>query len=84
MTGGQTNLPLAGEGADSENGGRQQATPIRRLPADRPSTLVIRADAEELAAHAARMQAIEKAAGAAPLWVQLEQPADIEAQALPA
>ena len=84
MTGGQTNLSLAGEGADSENGGRQQATPIRRLPADRPSTLVIRADAEELAAHAARMQAIEKAAGAAPLWVQLEQPADIEAQALPA
>jgi DNA polymerase-3 subunit epsilon len=84
MTGGQTNLSLAGEGADSENGGRQQATPIRRLPADRPNTLVIRATAEEVAAHTARMQAIEKAAGATPLWVQLDRPAEIEAEALPA
>ena len=84
MTGGQTNLSLAGDGADSENGGRQQATPIRRLHDDRAGTLVIRASAEEVAAHAARMQAIEKASGAAPLWVQLEHPADIEAEALPA
>lgn len=84
MTGGQTNLSLAGDGAESENGGRQQATPIRRLPADRPGTLVIRASADEIAAHAARMQAIEKAAGVAPLWVQLEQPAEIPSEALPA
>jgi DNA polymerase-3 subunit epsilon len=84
MTGGQTNLSLAGDGADSENGGRQQASPIRRLPAERPGTLVIRATAEEIAAHAARMQAIEKAAGAAPLWVQLEQPAELQAEALQA
>lgn len=84
MTGGQTNLSLAGDGADSENGGRQQATPIRRLPTDRPSTLVIRASSNEIAAHTARMQAIEKAAGATPLWVQLEQSAEIEAEALPA
>ena len=84
MTGGQTNLSLAGEGADSENGGRQQATPIRRLPVDRPGTLVIRANADEVAAHSARMQAIEKAAGAAPLWVQLEQSADSQAEAVPA
>jgi DNA polymerase-3 subunit epsilon len=75
MTGGQTNLSLAGEGSDAENGGRQQASPIRRLPADRPRTLVIPATAEEAAAHEARLQAIAKAAGAAPLWIQLEQPA---------
>ncbi|ANF27068.1 MAG: DNA polymerase III subunit epsilon [Pseudomonadales bacterium] len=83
MTGGQTNLSLAGDGAGSESGGRQQPTPIRRLPADRPGTLVIRANAEEVAAHAARMQVIEKAAGAVPLWVQLEQPVHNEAEALP-
>lgn len=73
MTGGQTNLSLAGDGAEGEGGGRQQATPIRRLPAGRPLTPVLRASAEELAAHAARMQAIGKAAGAQPLWLQLEQ-----------
>jgi DNA polymerase-3 subunit epsilon len=84
MTGGQTNLSLAGEGADSENGGRQQPTPIRRLAADRASTPVVRANADELAAHMARMQAIEKAAGSPPLWIQLEQPAQIESEAQPA
>jgi DNA polymerase-3 subunit epsilon len=84
MTGGQTHLSLAGEGADGDNGGRQQASPIRRLPADRPATPVLRASAEEIAAHAVRMQAIEKAAGSTPLWVQLEQPAASEAQPLPA
>ncbi len=84
MTGGQTHLSLAGEGADGDNGGRQQASPIRRLPADRPATPVLRASAEEIAAHAVRMQAIEKAAGSTPLWVQLEQPAVSEAQPLPA
>ena len=73
MTGGQTNLSLAGEGAEGENGGRQQASPIRRLPAGRPLTQVLRANTEEIAAHAARMQAIEKAAGTQPLWLQLEQ-----------
>jgi DNA polymerase-3 subunit epsilon len=79
MTGGQTNLSLAGE-AEGSDGGRQQPTPVRRLPADRPATVVLRASAEELAAHTLRMQAIEKAAGALPLWVQLEQPAEQQAQ----
>lgn len=73
MTGGQTNLSLAGDGADGESGGRQQASPIRRLSAGRPLTPILRANAEELAAHAARMQAIGKAVGAQPLWLQLEQ-----------
>lgn len=72
MTGGQTNLSLAGDGADSGNGGRAQPSPIRRLPADRQRTIVLRASDEEMAAHAARLAAIEKASGAPPLWVQLD------------
>ncbi|NHW01543.1 DNA polymerase III subunit epsilon [Stutzerimonas degradans] len=72
MTGGQTNLSLAGDGADTGNGGRPQPSPIRRLPADRQRTIVLRASEEEMAAHAARLAVIEKACGAAPLWAQLD------------
>ncbi|OLU35317.1 DNA polymerase III subunit epsilon [Pseudomonas sp. PA27(2017)] len=72
MTGGQTNLSLAGEGADGDGSGRQQATPIRRLPGERPRGAVIAASAEELAAHAARLAVIEKAAGGPALWVQMD------------
>ncbi|QLC72490.1 DNA polymerase III subunit epsilon [Pseudomonas sp. LPB0260] len=74
MTGGQTNLSLAGDGSEGDSSGRRQPTPIRRLPAERARTLVIRASEDELAAHAARLAVIEKSAGAPPLWVQLEQP----------
>ncbi|WP_375739492.1 DNA polymerase III subunit epsilon [Pseudomonas boanensis] len=72
MTGGQTNLSLAGEGSDNDGTGRQQASPIRRLAAERVRTRVIRADEDELAAHAARLSVIEKSAGAPALWVQME------------
>jgi DNA polymerase III subunit epsilon len=71
MTGGQTHLSLAGEGADSDGSGRQQASPIRRLAAERAPTRIIRASAEEITAHQARLAAIEKAAGAPALWAQL-------------
>jgi len=71
MTGGQTNLSLAGDGK-SPGGGPPHPPPTRGLPADRPRTAVLRATEEEVAAHMARMAAIEKAAGAAPLWAQLE------------
>jgi DNA polymerase III subunit epsilon len=73
MTGGQTHLSLAGEGIDSDGSGRQQASPIRRLAAERAPTRIIRASAEEIAAHQARLAAIEKAAGAPALWTQLEE-----------
>ncbi|MCQ4270164.1 DNA polymerase III subunit epsilon [Pseudomonas kuykendallii] len=73
MTGGQTNLSLAGDGSESETGGRAHPTPIRRLGADRALTRVIRASEAELAAHAARLAVIEKSAGAPALWMQLEQ-----------
>lgn len=74
MTGGQTNLSLAGDGSEGDSNGRQQPTAIRRLPADRPRTRVIQASDAELAEHLARLAIIEKSAGAPPLWVQLEQP----------
>jgi len=70
MTGGQTHLSLAGE--DGNSGGRQQASPIRRLSADRQPAPVIKASPADLEAHAERMAVIEKAAGAQPLWVQME------------
>lgn len=73
MTGGQTNLSLAGEEGDGDGSGRQQATPIRRLDPNRARTRVIRASADELAAHAARLAAIEKSAGGPALWAQLEE-----------
>nr|WP_298168782.1 DNA polymerase III subunit epsilon [uncultured Pseudomonas sp.] len=73
MTGGQTNLSLAGEGSEGDGNGRQQASPIRRLAADRALTRVIRANADELSAHLARLAIIEKSAGAPSLWAQLEQ-----------
>lgn len=72
MTGGQTNLSLAGEGSEGDGSGRQQPTPIRRLPAERPRGVVIAASGEDLAAHAARLAVIEKAAGAPALWAQME------------
>ncbi|TLX61836.1 DNA polymerase III subunit epsilon [Stutzerimonas nosocomialis] len=74
MTGGQTNLSLASDGADQNSGGRAVPSPIRRLPADRRLTQVLRASEEELALHVARLAAIEKSAGGASLWAQLEQP----------
>ena len=73
MTGGQTNLSLAGDGSEGDGNGRQQPTPIRRLPADRARGAVIAASGEDLAAHAARLAAIEKSAGSPALWAQLEQ-----------
>ena len=71
MTGGQTSLSLAGNGAEGE-GGLGQATAIRRLAADRVRTRVLHASAEELAAHASRLAVIEKSSGAPAVWTQLE------------
>lgn len=81
MTGGQTHLSLAGEG-DSDGSGRQMASPVRRLPADRAPTRIIRASENELAAHASRLAAIEKSAGTV-LWSQWEPlaPAEADVQA---
>src|SRR5690606_624186 len=70
MTGGQTHLSLAGESSEAGSG-RQAASPIRRIEARVPGR-VIRASDVELAAHAERLAALEKASGAPALWAQLE------------
>ncbi|MDN6873407.1 DNA polymerase III subunit epsilon [Pseudomonas citronellolis] len=75
MTGGQTSLSLAGHGAEGDGSGRPQPSAIRRLAAGRALTRVIRASDEELAAHAARLAAVEKSTGGPSLWAQLEAPA---------
>jgi DNA polymerase-3 subunit epsilon len=64
MTGGQTNLLLAGE--DSSEGGVD--TSIRRLAAGRPALRVITADAEELAAHEERLKEIDKKSDGNTCW----------------
>jgi len=68
MTGGQVSLSLDSQ-AD-QNGEQRQV--IRRLAANRTPLRVIRADAREAAAHAARLEAIEKAAAGTCVWRQLE------------
>ncbi|KAF1052654.1 MAG: DNA polymerase III subunit epsilon [Stenotrophomonas maltophilia] len=78
MTGGQTSLSLAGQGADDSGTGQPQASAIRRLVAGRSATRIIRASDEELAAHIARLAAVEKSTGGPSLWAQLDAPASAE------
>lgn len=78
MTGGQTSLSLAGNASDGTGEGGNVGSEIRRLPADRPRTRVIRASEDDLAQHVARLEAIAKSAGAPALWQQL---AEAKAQA---
>lgn len=70
MTGGQVGLALGVE--EAGDGSAQSAEGIRRLAPTRTPLPVIRASAEELARHEARLAALDKAAGAACLWRQLE------------
>ena len=68
MTGGQTDLALAGSGNSSEEGedGETQqleAGSIRRLSTDRAPLSVVRASAHEAQAHAEFLSLLEKAAG---------------------
>lgn len=76
MTGGQTSLSLAGNGAEGDGSGRVTATAIRRLAAERSLTRVIRASDAEIEAHIARLAVIEKSAGGPSLWAQMEAPAE--------
>ena len=76
MTGGQTSLSLAGnasDGSGSAEGSGNRPSEIRRLPADRKPTAIIRASEQDMAEHAARLEAIAKSAGAPALWTQLTQ-----------
>lgn len=69
MTGGQTSLSLAGHN-ESDNGGSEDVSQIRRLPSTRLGRVVVATEAE-LAAHAAHLERIAKASGASALWVDL-------------
>ncbi len=69
MTGGQTNLLLAGE--DSQEGSNNVDTSIRRLAADRPPLKIVRANEIELQAHEERLKEIDKASGENNQWRQL-------------
>lgn len=64
MTGGQVSLSLT-EDVEQVSG---QGTALRRLPADRPPLRVIRAGADELEAHRARLRAIREASDGVCLW----------------
>ncbi|MGB1010543.1 MAG: DNA polymerase III subunit epsilon [Thiolinea sp.] len=68
MTGGQVSL-LLGSGEDGA-AGSQQSGGIRRVTVDTSALPVIRADDDELAAHAERLSAIEKAGGKC-LWAEM-------------
>lgn len=61
MTGGQTMLSLGGDE------GSEQVTGVQRLGANRPVLNVIKANAEELAAHESRLDALDKQSGSA-IW----------------
>ncbi|MGE7954992.1 DNA polymerase III subunit epsilon [Pseudomonas sp. NPDC089530] len=73
MTGGQTSLSLAGNGADGSGDGISRASAIRRLPADRQRGRIIQASEAELAEHLARLEIIAKSAGGPALWTQLAE-----------
>ena len=77
MTGGQASLSLDG---DSPGAAGARVLKVRRLPADRPALRVIRATADELEAHAARLTDIEKASGKC-VWKQLESAQDTPPEA---
>jgi DNA polymerase-3 subunit epsilon len=73
MTGGQVSLHLGGQGESLAAGGGR--VPVRRLGADRPPLRVVRANADELVAHRARLEAIQMAGGAC-LWLTEDAQAD--------
>lgn len=74
MTGGQT--LLFGSGQDEAAEGGDSWVGPRRLAADRPSLVVIRASEAELAAHQRMLDLIDERAGAGSLWRRAEAPGD--------
>lgn len=70
MTGGQTTFALSDSGGDDDDG-QGTGEPIRRLPTDRAPLPVIRATAEEVAAHETQLEAIAKGNGGRVLWREL-------------
>lgn len=70
MTGGQGALSLDAEAASGDADGRQAG--IRRVARDGLNLVVVQAHRDELDAHAARLEAIDKAAGGEAVWRRLQ------------
>lgn len=68
MTGGQSSLVLGYDGQDDAN----VTILIEKLSTDRPPLRVIAAAEDELAAHAKRLQQIQKSSGNKCVWLALE------------
>jgi DNA polymerase-3 subunit epsilon len=68
MTGGQVSLSLDTAGGSMQ---REEERVIRRLPADRPALKVVRATADEAAAHEAYLDMIAAKADGGVLWRRL-------------
>ncbi|MCF6257538.1 MAG: DNA polymerase III subunit epsilon [Gammaproteobacteria bacterium] len=66
MTGGQTDLLLAGQNNESQSA----AGEIRRLSSERPRLRVVQASETEAAAHETRLQGISQSNGGVCLWQQ--------------
>ena len=69
MTGGQVSLSLDSQ---VDSNGQRRST-IQRIAADRPPLPVIRANDTEIQAHAARLDAIDKACDGSSVWRSLEE-----------
>jgi DNA polymerase-3 subunit epsilon len=69
MTGGQVSLSLDAASAARNEGAD---TSIRQLASDRPALKVIHATADELAAHEARLDAIDGSCDGVPVWRRLD------------
>jgi len=72
MTGGQTALQLSDNGGDGSDG-LVQGERIIRLPPDRKPLPVIRASAEDIAAHEAQLEVIANSSGGKVLWRDLTE-----------
>jgi len=71
MTGGQTNLLLAGE-QEEEGVSQEDGVSIKRLDPDRKPLVVLAASTEETQAHQQHLAMIENSHGDIPLWQKLE------------
>jgi DNA polymerase-3 subunit epsilon len=68
MTGGQTNLFLAGEQDEVSKG----ISSVRRLTQDRPPLRIIKADPEEQLVHEALLQDIDETSGGRCVWLRTQ------------
>ncbi len=74
MTGGQTSLALSGIHT-GEDGTERRGSGILRVSAERAPLKVVKASAEELVLHQAKLETVDKASGGNCLWLRENEPA---------